>query len=72
MTGVQEQVFQCLRSVAEYANNNRSEGLQTSVDRAEEVAMLEILGIGVATPIEIEEPAQRMKMIASNHSDKKA
>lgn len=63
MTEVQEKIFGCLRKVAEFANNNRHEGLQAAIDKAEEVAISEVLGVDVNAPIEMDEYALFMKEV---------
>ena len=63
MTEVQERILECLRNVAEFASNNRHEGLQAAIDKAEEVAVLEVLGVDVNAPIPMDEYALFMKEV---------
>ena len=54
MQEISEKIFGCLRDVNDFAQDNGLRELQAAVNWAEEVAMIEVLGIDLTSPIEIE------------------
>ena len=61
MSEVQQQIFSCLRRVSVFANQYRLEGLQVAIDQAEDVAILEVLGIDVHAKVGVDDQAKNIK-----------